>query len=277
MTRAWVKRSLGDMTPALEALLLNLRSYRGAEAATGKEIVLVPEAARSASAEEILRKALDARGGKEAAARIQSYHATGTLKVPWQSDAPFEIFATRPDKYRFTAELKPVAKHKGGHYDQGTDGQMAWEAQPGESCKRLDGAWAEDRRRDAQFFAEIDDPKDCQSAMHLGETSFNGKKCHVLRLVKKSGEVTTHFYDAKTFRLAGGLQAGMIQNTPAWTKSSFGGYQTFDGFQFATRGSYSSQYSSAAVRIRSITLNRVDDSVFKMPTEIQARSGESKQ
>jgi hypothetical protein len=219
-----------------------------------------------------LRKALDARGGREAAARIQSFYAKGTLEVPWLKGSPCEVFAARPDRFRITAELKTVEKHKGGHYDAGTDGQIAWEAQPGETCKRLEGETLKQRRQEARFFAELDEPEDCQSATCLGETTFDGRKCYAVRLVKKSGEQTTHFYDVKTLRLAGAVQAGLIGNTTMWTKASFGDYKPFDGFQFATRMEYASQHNSAVLHIDSLKINQVGDSVFKMPTEVRAQS-----
>jgi len=269
LTQRWVQYAFGDMTPFMEAMLINLRGYRATDPATGREFALLPEAeAPDISAEDILRQSIEARGGKEAAARIQSYRAKGTLHVPWRTGgtkAPFEMFCARPDKYRYTAELPPSQKSKGGHYDQGTDGHIAWEAQPGKPCRQLAGAELKQLGYIAQFFAGIDVPEDCQTATNLGLTMFDGRKCYAVALVKKSGERTTHYFDAKTLRLTGEVLPAVIQNAPAWVKVSHGGYKKVEGFAFATRIKSRLQRSSAETRITLITVNDVEDTVFTMP------------
>jgi penicillin V acylase-like amidase (Ntn superfamily) len=269
LTQRWVKYAFGDMTPFMEAMLINVRGYRATDPVTGREFALLPEAeASEISAADILRQSIEARGGKDAAVRIQSYQTTGTLHARWQTGAtsgPFETFCARPDKYRDTAELKSAQNFKGGRYDQGTDGRIAWEAQPGEPCKQLEGAALQQLGHIAQFFAGIDDLEDCLSATNLGLTLFDGKKCHVIALVKKSGEQTTHYFDAKTLRLTGEVLPVVVQNAPVWVKVSHGRYKKFEGFAFATRSKSYFQRSTVEAHIATIKINAVDNAVFTMP------------
>src|SRR4051812_16205073 len=118
LTQSWVNQQLGDMTPLLDASLANLRTYRVSEPVGAGAIVLVPEmnGAASLSAEEILKKALEARGGTEKAAQIRSYQAKGMLDLPWVKNSPFEMITLRPDKYRLTAELKATKRNKEGRF-----------------------------------------------------------------------------------------------------------------------------------------------------------------
>ena len=268
LTQGWVKQQLGDMTPLLDASLANLRTYRVSEPDSAGAIVLIPEmnGAGSLPAEEILKKALEARGGSEAAAKVRSYRAEGMLDLPWLKNSPFEMSAMRPDKSRLTAELKASKRTKEGRFEHGTDGKSAWDMQPGGPCQQLQGKRLEEMRHEARFFAEIDEPADCQSATCLGETTFEGKRCYLLRLAKKSGQESLHYFDAKTFLLAGTLEATTLaQNISVWMKSSYSEYQAFGGLQFATRIRANSQFSDATLRIQSVEVNGLDASVFKMP------------
>ncbi len=271
LSEGWVRQQLGDMIPFMEAMAVNLRGYRYAESPGGDSAPLGPETAApvSLSAEQILRKALEVRGGHEAAVRIRSYEAKGTMDLPWLKGSPFEEFALRPDKYRMTAEFRPSANFKGGRYDQGTDGQIAWEGQPGAPCKRLSGGRLEERLQGARFFAEIDEPEDCRSASCLGATTFEGRECYAVQLWKKSGEKTTHYFDAQSFQLAGSLGTATVGDSLAWVVMTYSDYRTFDGFSFPTLIHARSQRTDALLRINSIRANGVKSSVFHVPAEMK--------
>jgi choloylglycine hydrolase len=271
--QAWVKQQFGDMGPSVEAMLVNLRGYTiSVPGQAGHS--LVPEAVvnGSMSAQEILRKSIEARGGKQVLAHIQSYHAKGTLDLPWLKDSQLEVFATKPAKLVLVAQLKPTPQSKGGQFRMGTDGQVAWEAQPGAAPAALTGKQAQERCQSARFLADCDDFDDCQSATYLGQTLFEGRNCHVLRLVKKAGEETTNYYDAANCLLAGSLDRATIQNVPTWQTSTFQDYQGFGGFQFATHVHFRTQRSDCVLHFASIDLNGVEDSVFKLP-DFSAQAG----
>jgi choloylglycine hydrolase len=272
LTQPWVKQQFGDMTPFVEAMLVHLRGYSPAGGASEHKASLVPEAsgAMRISADELLRKALAARGGKDAALRVQSYHAKGTLQVAGLEGSPMEMFAKRPGKLLLFADLKATRQTKAGRFQMGTDGQVAWEAQPGARPAALKGKHADERRQGALFFADYDDPDDCQAATCLGETEFDGCRCYVLQLSKRSGERTVHYYDAATFLLAGSVGSATIRDVPSWEKASYTEYRPFGDFHFATRARYRTQQSDAVVKVTSIELNGVEDSVFDLPREVRA-------
>ena len=168
------------------------------------------------SAEEVLRKAIEARGGREAALNIRSFQAKGTVlfyteRVPYgpaiTNAWPMEISAMRPDKFRFAADLNVTPDASFVFLPprclaNGFDGQTAWEAPPGQRPQALEGIFREERREQAEFFAWCDEAEKYQSLTNLGESRFEGQRCYELRLVRKSGNIETHYYNTNNHLLA---------------------------------------------------------------------------
>ena len=222
------------------------------------------------TAAEILRKALEARGGSAAVASIQSIHATGTFE--WNlgcfAASPAELFETRFNQSRFVVDQDSSLGLKLGRYDHGYDGQSGWEAQAGATAERLSGKRLAEQRDDAQFFAWQADPKLYQSVQCMGVGSFDGKPCYVLKLVTKSGREVTHYYDTNSFFLSGIMEMVEIEAGPFLQKTSFGDYRAFGGFQFPTRQDWQSEWGVGGVRLDSIEVNTVKPSAFEPPTEL---------
>jgi choloylglycine hydrolase len=262
LSQGWLKRGFGNMTPLMEAMLLHLRSDTcdGTGAITNATRPGALEG--SPSAEEIMRKALAARGGREAASRLSSLHSRGTTDPSWQKGKhlPLESFATRSNKLLVTVESRPVSPS--GHYEYGFDGQRGWEKPFGADSKMLDGKALNDCREAAEF--SLGDPGDCLSMRFLGEVPFAGRMCWALQVVRKSGKEETHYYDAVTFLPAGAVGYSAAKET--WVMTTLRDYRDFGGFKFPTRIDCQRRWNKYVIRLRSIEVNTVEDSVFKMPT-----------
>jgi hypothetical protein len=85
------------------------------------------------SAAEVLRKALDARGGAVAASRILSFRAKGTIDLNHSllAVSPVEYVAKRPNQYRMMIDLKMAGGSDIGRIDRGFDGKHGWDMEPG--------------------------------------------------------------------------------------------------------------------------------------------------
>ncbi|MDB6125427.1 MAG: hypothetical protein JWQ71_4420 [Pedosphaera sp.] len=234
------------------------------------ETLAVPKVTPTATilAEEVLRKALEARGGSQAALSIRSFHAKGMYDADcgWLATSPVEIFATRSNKWRFVIDQKSPMGLKLDGYGSGFDGLNSWETQDG-AVTRLKGKRLEQNRDDAEFFACYDDPQNYQSVESLGETTFEGRKCYALKLVTKSGRQKTHYYDAANFLLSGTMETVEIGGAPTLLKKSFADYREFGGFKFPMRQCSQTQFSKEVMQYGSIEVNRVEDLALKMPVQ----------
>jgi CubicO group peptidase (beta-lactamase class C family) len=237
------------------------------------------------SAEEVLRQSIEARGGREAALNIQSFQAKGvvlfyTESVPYgpaiTNAWPMEISAMRPDKIRFAADFNATLDASfvflpPRYLANGVNGRTAWEAPPGQRPQALDGIFLEERREQAELFAWCADSENYRSLTNLGESSFEGQRCYELRLVRKSGNIETHYYNTNNCVLAGIVRSSVFG--PSLERFAFSDYRKSGGFQFPTRISYQAEDERDTAHLRSVEqltsveVNQVKTSVFEMPRE----------
>jgi hypothetical protein len=121
------------------------------------EPVTVPKVTRASgpSAEEVLKKALEARGGTTAALNIHSIHTKGTIELDlgWLATSPMESFQTWPNLCRTVIDEQSPIGLKLGQYANGFSGRKGWNADPGAAPQILKGNMLRERRDDAAFFA----------------------------------------------------------------------------------------------------------------------------
>ncbi len=157
------------------------------------------------SAAEVLRKALEARGGAAAAMNLHSIHAKGVADfgLGWLAPSPQELFEMRPNRYRAVVDQKSPVGLKPGQYAEGFNGRKGWNAQTEAAPRILKGKALRERRDDAEFFAWYDAPTNYKSAVCLGEASFDGTKCYAVDTKTKSRREEIHYYNINTFLLSG--------------------------------------------------------------------------
>jgi len=226
--------------------------------------------ARPPSAEEILRRALSARGGEAVAARIQSYDCKGTVDFAWAGRCNYECLGTRSNQVRAIYDFGG-----GGRYEFGFDGQVAWEVKPDGAPESQSGEKLWEARDEAAFFADYDDPQAYRSMTYVGQTSFDGIPCHELKLVTQSGLEQTHYYNATNFLLAGTVHRVMEDTGPVWVRMSLMEYRKFAAFQFPTRYRCRTEDNEWVIRINSVQVNCVTNSAFNPPAGLVAASTNS--
>jgi CubicO group peptidase (beta-lactamase class C family) len=222
------------------------------------------------SAEEILRRATDARGGGAMAARIRSYDCKGTVDFAWGGRCDYECLATRSNQVRAIYDFGG-----GGRYDFAFDGQVAWEGKPGGAPELQSGEKLREAQDAAAFFADYDDPAAFRSVTYVGEASFDGIPCHELKLVTQSGLEQAHFYNATNYLLAGMSHRTTGDAGPDWVRMSFLEYRKFGGFRFPTRYRCRTEDNEWVIRINSVRVNCTAGSAFNRPTGLAAAPAES--
>ena len=210
------------------------------------------------SAEEILRRALEARGGEAAAARIRSFRCKGTADFAPGIRVNFESVAARPNCGRETYELGER------RWEYASDGETAWEAEPGTAPKALSGGKLQESRDEAAWFAWYDDPRAYRLAAYTGEIRFEGARCYELKIKTQSGLEQTHYYNATNYLLAGMLERVTLDTGPTWRLTIFLEYGTFAGFRLPTRYRCRMEETEWVIRVTSVQVNSVNGSVFGM-------------
>ena len=227
---------------------------------------LVPPPAPT-TGEEVLRRALEARGGGAAAARIQSLRAKGTADLASSGRADYEFLATRHNRGRAVYDFGG-----GARIEFGCDGQAAWKTEPGSGTQAQSGDELRENLDEAAFFAWYDDPANYRSVAYVGEASFDGTRCYELKLVTQSGRELTHYYNTTNYLLAGSTQKVTIYSGPILLRTSFLEYQYVAGFWFPTRLRCSNEEAEWVVRITSLKVNCVGDAEIRMPATTETKT-----
>ncbi len=154
-------------------------------------------ATTSITAEEVLEKSIQATGGREAALKMTSFVAKGSMEiVSMGGTATTEMYAKAPDK-----RLSITVVDGYGEVKQGYDGKIAWSAEPQNGLVELAGDQLASAHRDAQFNGDLRWKDLYKSVAVTGKEKVDGRDCWVLKMTPAEGKLVTRFYDAETFLL----------------------------------------------------------------------------
>ena len=217
------------------------------------------------SADEIIAKMVQARGGAEKLKSVQSVKMTATMSMQGM-EFPATVTQKRPGMARmeFTAQgLTGV---------QAYDGKQAWQIMPfmGKKDPELMSA---DEAKEPEEMSDIDGPLvDYKSKGHqvelLGKEKIEGTDAYKLKLTLKNGDVQTIYIDADSFLEIKEVTKRTIRGSESEVESSIGDYKDVKGilFPFAVESEVKGTDQKQKVTISSIELNvPVEDSTFKMP------------
>jgi hypothetical protein len=217
------------------------------------------------SAQEVVAKFVKAIGGKAAFDKIKSQHIKGKFEMAGQGiTGDLEVFAKQPDKLLIKITLPGV-----GELAQGFDGKVGWSVNPITGPMVLEGKMLDQSREQAQFDSVLHDASQFKSMETTGRTQFEGKECYQLKLVRKSGQEVTEFYDTQTGLLIGSSE---VQETPLGSVNATGivsDYRKFGEALFATKLTQKMGPLAQVMSFHSIEFNTVDESAFGLPDPIK--------
>jgi hypothetical protein len=217
------------------------------------------------AAQEILNRFVKEIGGKAAFAKINSQHLTGKCEMGAQGiSGKLEVFAKRPDKLVIKISLPGV-----GDLLQGFDGKVGWSMNPVTGPMVLDGKMLEQLREQARFDSVLHDPEEFKSMETIAKTKFEGKDCYKLKLVRKSGQEATEYYDVDTGLLSGSSE---VQETPLGAISVTAlssDYKKFGDILFATRLTQKMGPLAQVMSFDTMEVDQVDDKAFELPDQVK--------
>jgi Protein of unknown function (DUF620) len=175
----------------------------------------------SITAEEVIEKAIQATGGREAAMKMTSLVAKGSMEiVSMGATASTEMYSKAPDK-RFS-----VTNVEGyGEVKQGYDGKIAWSAEPQNGVVDVSGDQLANARREAQFNGDLR-WKDLYKTVEVtGKAKVGDRDCWVLKLTPGEGKPVTRYYDSETFLLSKTVSTADSPQGPAEISAVFANWR----------------------------------------------------
>src|SRR5262249_18525938 len=123
---------------------------------------------------------------------------------------------------------------------------------------------------DADFYGELHDPSRYVSVKTVEKTTFEGRPCYKLSLVRKDGSEDFDFYDVQTGLKAGTIgtretSMGSITATQAQTD-----YKNFGDLLHASVVKQTAMGVQQVLMITAVEYDKVDPSVFALPPDIKA-------
>jgi len=200
---------------------------RGTDWLITAAMVLSMGTAHALTADELVAKNIEARGGAEKLHAIQTLKLSGKLVVNGQFELAMMQISKRPAMYRNEASLQGLTAV------QAYDGTQAWQIQPFGGRKDPEKLSADDAK-DLAESADIDGPLvDYKSKGYtldyLGTEDVDGTEAHKLKLTKKDGDVEIVYLDPDHFLEIRSLTQRIVHGVEQVNETDFGEFETVNG------------------------------------------------
>jgi hypothetical protein len=217
-------------------------------------------------AKEVMARHIKAIGGREALLARSSSRSTGKIEMPASGVAgTFEMYAAKPNKTLIKISLPGV-----GEIQEGFDGTIGWSMNPLTGPTLVQGVQLEQRKLDSDFYSGLDPEKRYESITTVEQTTFDGRDCYKVRLVRKGGGEDFQFYDVKTGLRAGGIVTRETPMGPMTATSTEGDYKPFGGVLQPTRLTNTAMNLQQVMTFQTFEYDKVDAAVFALPDPIKA-------
>jgi len=231
-------------------------------------LALASQASHALTADELIAKNIEARGGLEKLKAVQSVRLHATLG---SAGGGFEMAVVsntkRPGARRFEATLQGLT------IVQAYDGKEAWAINPFRGRKDPDRL-SEDQTKEQAYQADIDGPlvdykAKGSTVQYLGTEDVDGTDAHKLKVTYKNGDVDTIYLDPDYFLQIRSLEQHRVRGTEVESETDFGDYELVEGVYFPF--SIESGSKGSTDKEQKITVNRIeinvpmDDAQFKFP------------
>jgi hypothetical protein len=194
----------------------------------------VPVCAQEITAQSLLDKNLEARGGAQALAAIQSIRFDGKIVFPGDFELTYDEVRARGGPSGM--ESRVDATIQGLTVIQAYDGGVGWKVNPFQGRKdaeRMSG----DEARSMADSSLIDgvlqqSRKDGSTVTYLGREDFDGTPAYKLKVVQKDGDEFTYLLDPDTFLEIKVTETRRIRGAPKTTETELGDYEKVGGVYF---------------------------------------------
>jgi hypothetical protein len=226
-----------------------------------------PAAPAPPRAGDVIRRHVEAIGGRGAVLKLHSRYVWARFELPARRlSGTLQIYAERPNKRLVKMEYPDL-----GTRVIGFDGDNGWVAEPGGKPVLVHGKELAQLRDESLFDFDLHEDKDFKSIETAERTGFEGRQCYKLRLVSASLRESVEFYDTATGLFAGSIRRRETEKGPVTVKTAVSKYKVFDGVRLPTKITLRYAGTEEVITVMSVKHNRVDPSVFELPSRLRSR------
>ena len=209
------------------------------------------------TADELVAKNLQARGGADKLRAITSMHTLGKLRLDGGLEAKTETYAVAPDKMRFEVSLQGLTQVNSW------DGTQGWGIDPFQGRRDPQKLSGDDIKELAQA-ADIAGPlldaqKKGERLEYLGTEDIDGTDAHKLRVTYKNGDSRVIYLDPDQFLEIRVVDHRIVRGQEQVQTTNLGEYEKVDGVYFP--------FEQGQNHIESAEVNKpIDAAMFSFPT-----------
>ena len=224
-----------------------------------------PDAALPAAAELVARH-VAAIGGEAAVRRVRSMRSTGTFSLPSVGlSGEMTLVSAAPDRVRVR-----VAVPGFGEVANGFDGAVAWDVNPMQGPRLLEGKELERMREESDFHGGLLRAfPGVVSRETVERTELDGQPCWRVRVSWRSGRETAECYAVDTGLLIGIWSKQESSLGSAHVTTLLGDHREFGGVKMATRVRQRMGAAEQTVTLTAVEVNVVADEAFEPPVSIR--------
>lgn len=230
--------------------------------------LLVCAAAHATSADELIAKNLEARGGAAKIAAIKTLKSEGKMRFGGQFELGFVQYQKAPASSRTEASIQGLTAV------QAWDGKEAWQISPFQGRKDPEKMSADDAKAlsdDAPIGGPLVDWQARGSKVeYLGTEDVDGTDAHKLKVTLANGDTEIVYLDPDHFLEIRIVAQRTVRGTHVESVSDFGDYEQVDGvyfpFSIATEEKGSGEGNDQQLTIEHAEANvPMADSLFAFP------------
>jgi hypothetical protein len=233
-----------------------------AVALAGAASILAPvtssaQSAKTYTAEQLIDKNLQARGGADKLRAIKTLRTSGKLRFGGGLEAKSESFAIGPDKVRFELSLQGLTA-----VNAWDGGGQAWAIQPFQGRRDPQKISLEDSK-DLMLAADIGGPlldwkAKGSKVEYLGTEDVDGTEAHKLRIAFKNGDTRLVFLDPDHFLEIRVIDQLVVRGQEQISETNLGEYVQVDGVYFP--------FEQGQLEVESMQANTdIDAKIFSFP------------
>jgi hypothetical protein len=217
------------------------------------------------AADILIARYVEALGGRERFASIQSIRTLGTTLIPAMGlQAEFELVQGAPNRMVLRVTVPGL-----GEILNGFDGRIGWSIDPLIGPSLTEGAELVQTAEESQILAALRDSEFVVSKETIEETAYAGIPCWRVNIVWASGRTSSDCYSSESGLLIATeeVQATVMGEIPSTTL--FFEYRNFDGRLFPTRIVQQAMGQEQEMRVQSVEYDAVEPAAFALPPAIR--------
>ena len=212
--------------------------------------------AHAITADELVHKNLDARGGAEKLRAITALHQTGKYRLGGGLEAKIDSYQLGPDKIRFEFNLQGLTQVNAW------DGSQGWQIAPFQGRKDPQKTTYDDNRSLLDS-ADIGGPlldyqKKGVKLEYLGTEDIDGTNAYKLRATFKNGDSRVIYLDPDQFLEIRVVDHTIVRGQEQVQSTDLGEYEKVDGVYFP--------FEQGQIHIETAETNKpIDAAMFSFP------------